>query len=81
MATSCVFFPVLIPTAAAIPAPCPLHKIQIQGFSKYVHFLKNKIPVTVHAIMFLIAACEVLSPATHRPATKRFLTFGGNMHP
>ena len=38
-------------------------------------------PVTVQAIMFLMAAWLVLSPATARPATNRFLTLGGTKQP
>ena len=43
-----------------------------------MHF---KICHTVQAIIFLIAACDVLSPATHLPATRRFFIFGGTIHP
>ena len=38
-------------------------------------------PLTVHAIMLRMAACDVLSPAQHRPATRRLSTLLGTRHP
>ena len=38
-------------------------------------------PVTVQAIMLRMAVCEILSPATQRPATSRFFTRGGTRQP
>ena len=38
-------------------------------------------PVTVQHIMLRVAACDILSPATHLPATSRFSTFCGTVMP
>jgi hypothetical protein len=38
-------------------------------------------PVTVQAIMFLMAAWDTLSPETQRPATSKLSTLTGTRHP
>ncbi len=38
-------------------------------------------PVTVQHIIWRVAACDTLSPATQRPATRRFSTFCGSAIP
>ena len=89
MSTSWVDFPLDKLTAAAIPAPWPVtYNIKEYFFSwKWFHeqytryTMYFRICHTVQAIIFLIAAWDVLSPATHLPATRRFFIFGGTIHP
>ncbi len=38
-------------------------------------------PVTVQHIIWRIAACDILSPATQRPATSKLFTFCGTVIP